>query len=183
MFLRGKVNSVHYIAQINTVLLTFLRSEGGLLFKQNNARPLTAAAMQRALRGVHLRRRPARTPDLSSIEQVWYIMKWELFFLKGLSQPLRNCDNGCKMLGTIYCWMTFGTFKTVCIREYTTALPPEGEGYTVYWCHCLRTPYYVMCFIWSEFVFIYSYNGKLSVTSIFNTINLSLKVLHFFPVV
>ena len=37
-----------------------------------------------------------------------------------------------------------------------------------------------VCFIWSEFVIIYSYNDKLAVTSMFNTMNLSLKVLHFF---
>ena len=38
-----------------------------------------------------------------------------------------------------------------------------------------------VCFIWSElFVIIYSYNDKLPVTLIFITMNLSLKVLHFF---
>ena len=35
------------------------------------------------------------------------------------------------LLGTIYRRMTFGTFLTVCIREYTPALLTEG-GYTVY---------------------------------------------------
>ena len=36
-----------------------------------------------------------------------------------------------------------------------------------------------MCFIWSEFVIIYYYYDKLHVTPIFNTTNLSLKVLYF----
>ena len=37
----------------------------------------------------------------------------------------------------------------------------------------------IQIYIWSKFVIIYSYNDKLPVTSIFNTINLSLKVLLF----
>ena len=36
-----------------------------------------------------------------------------------------NCDNRCKMLETIYHRITFGKFMTVCMREYTPALPPE----------------------------------------------------------
>ena len=35
--------------------------------------------------------------------------------------------NGFKMLGTIYRRITFGSFMTVCMREYTPALPPEGS--------------------------------------------------------
>ena len=45
--------------------------------------------------------------------------------------------------------------------------------------HTLLWPVF---FIWSEFVIMYSYNDKLPTASIFNTMNLSLKVLHFFPV-
>ena len=37
-----------------------------------------------------------------------------------------NCDNRCKMLETVYRRMTFGTFITVYMREYTPALPSEG---------------------------------------------------------
>ena len=48
-----------------------------MLFQQDNARPYTAAATQRALRGVQLPW-PARSPDLSPIEHVWDMMKWEL---------------------------------------------------------------------------------------------------------
>ena len=43
--------------------------------------------------------------------------------------------------GTVYRRMTFGSFLTVWMREYMHALPPEW-GYTVYWCHCLDTPYH-----------------------------------------
>ena len=54
-----------------------------------------------------------------------------------------KCNNRRKMLWTIYCRMTFGTFMTICMWEYMPVLPPEG--YTVYWCDCLGTPYSDMC--------------------------------------
>ena len=37
-----------------------------------------------------------------------------------------NYDNRYKILGKIYRRMTFGTFMTVCMREYMPALSPEG---------------------------------------------------------
>ena len=43
-----------------------------------------------------------------------------------------NCNNRCKMLGTIYRRMTFGTFMTDCMKEYTAALPPEGATLCIY---------------------------------------------------
>ena len=64
VLLQGKVNSVHYIAQVvNSVLLPFLQQEGDVLFQQNNPRPHTAAATQCALRGVQQLPWPTRTPD------------------------------------------------------------------------------------------------------------------------
>ena len=52
-FLKGKVNSVQYIAQVvKPVLLPFLRQEGDVFFQQDNARPHTAAATQHVLRVV-----------------------------------------------------------------------------------------------------------------------------------
>ena len=50
----------------------------GCVFQQDNARPHSAAATQRALRGVQQLLRPARSPDLSPFESVWHMMKWEL---------------------------------------------------------------------------------------------------------
>ena len=50
-----------------------------------------------------------------------------LLFLQNLPQPLPNCKNGFKMLGTIYLRMTFGSFMTICMWEYMPALPPEGD--------------------------------------------------------
>ena len=73
VFLQDKVNSAHYIAQIvNPVLLPFLRQEGDVLL------PHMAVAMQHALRDVQQLSWPARNPDLSPIEHVWNMMKWEL---------------------------------------------------------------------------------------------------------
>ena len=37
-----------------------------------------------------------------------------------------NCNNRCKMLGTIYRRMTFSTVMTVCMQEYMPSLPLEG---------------------------------------------------------
>ena len=93
--------------------------------------------------------------------------------------PLKwpNCDNGCKMLGAISRRMAFGTSITGCYSEYKPALPPEGSTLLM-WLFGHPLLWHVR-FIWSEFI-MYSYNDKLPVTSIFNTVNLSLKVLHFF---
>ena len=101
----------------------------------------------------------------------WWI--GNLFFLQSLPQPLPNFENEYKMLGTIFPRMTFGTL-------WLFACVPARGGYSVYWYDCLGTPYCDVCFIWSKCVIIYSYNDKLHVASIFNTMNLYLKVLHFF---
>ena len=52
------------------VLLPFLRQESDVLFQQDNARPHTAAATQRAL--------PGEQQDLYPIKHVWDMMKREL---------------------------------------------------------------------------------------------------------
>ena len=52
VFLKGKINSASYIAQVNPVLLPFLRQEGDVFFQQDNARPHTAAVVQRVPCGV-----------------------------------------------------------------------------------------------------------------------------------
>ena len=125
VFLRGKVNSAHYIAEaFNPVLLPFLRQEGDVLNRQYNTRPHKAAATLCALQGVQQLPWPARSPDLSPIEHIWW--SGNLLFLHSLPQPLPNCDNRCKMLGTICRRMTFSTFMTVCMREYMPAMLLEG---------------------------------------------------------
>ena len=79
VLLQGKVNIARYIAQVvNPMLLSYLRQEGDVLFQQDNARLHTAAATQRALRGEQQLPWPTRAPDRTSVEHVWYMMKWEL---------------------------------------------------------------------------------------------------------
>ena len=79
---------------------------------------------------------------------------------------LPKCDNGWKLLETIYRRMILGNFMADCMREYTPALPPEGVYCVLVW--QFRHPLlWHVCFIWSEFVILYSCNDKLPVTSIF----------------
>ena len=53
VFLQGKVDSAHDIAQVvKPVLVPFIRQESDVLFQQDNVCPDTAAAMQRALHDV-----------------------------------------------------------------------------------------------------------------------------------
>ena len=133
-FLQDKLNSACYIAQIvNPVLLPLHRQEGDVIFQQDNIHPHMAATMQHALHDIQQLPWSTRTPDLSPIQNVWVMLKGNLLFLQSLPKSLPNCDNGCKMLGTIYSRMSFGTFMTVCMPEYTPALlPEEGIDVTVW---------------------------------------------------
>ena len=71
-----------------------------------------------------------------------------LLFLQSLPQPIPNCDNGCKILGTIYRRMTFGRFMAGYLR-----FPQKVLHCVLLWRfgHPLLLH---MCFIWSEFVTI-----------------------------
>ena len=44
-----------------------------------------------------------------------------------------NCDKRCKILGTIYCRMTFGTFMNVCMREYKPDAARVGKHCVLMW--------------------------------------------------
>ena len=88
----------------------------------------------------------------------------------------QNCDNRCKMLGTIYRKMTFGTSMTVCMIAYTTGLPPEWA--TLYIDLTIWASLTVTCMV--SFRLNLSYTPTVIVTSICYTMNASLRVLHFF---
>ena len=60
-----------------------------------------------------------------------------------LPQPLPNFDNGCKMPGTIYRRMTFSTFMTIYMQEYTTVLPPGRVHCVLLW--LFGPPHTVTC--------------------------------------
>ena len=53
VFLKGEINSTHYIAQVvNPVLLPVIQQKGDVLFQHDNERSHMAAAMQHALYGI-----------------------------------------------------------------------------------------------------------------------------------
>ena len=64
--------------------------------------------------------RPLNTYSVGNVEVGKYS------FSRACHKPLPNCDNGYKMLETIYRRMTFVTFMTVCIREYTPTFSSRG---------------------------------------------------------
>ena len=172
VFLQGKVNGALYIAGVvKLMILPFLRQKCDVCLHQDNVHPHTAAAMQRDLHGVQQLPWPARSPDLSPIEHIWEKMKRELpehaTTIAELRQRVQDAwDN-----------LTQDDIRHFhdCLYERIHACITAREKYTLYLFDCLGTPY-------CEIVIIYSYNDKLPVKSIFNTMNLSLKVIKFFPV-
>ena len=121
---------------------------------------------------------PQISPQLNTYGTWW---SRNLLFLQSLPQPLLNCDNWCKMLGIIYRRTIFSTFMTVCLHEYMPVLPPEEV--TLWNDLAVWAPLTCVSFVLNLLSYRYSYNDKLPVTSICNTMNLSLRVLHFFPAV
>ena len=158
VFLQGKVNSVRYIAQVvNPVLLPFLQHD--------NAYPHMCAVMQCALHGVQQLPWQARLPDLSPIENVWVLMKWELtLFSRACHNHCRIVTTGAKCLGKCIAGCHLAPLWHLNARIH--ACIATRRSYTVYWCDCLGTSYCYVCFFWSEFVIIYSYNDKLTGTSV-----------------
>ena len=122
VFLQGKLNSARYNAQaVKPVLLAFLREDGDVLLQRDNARSHTAAAMQRSLRGVQLSW-PARTPDLSPVEQVWEMMKRDVVLTP---EPATTIAEVRQRAQDAWDNLLQDDIND-CMREYTSALPPEG---------------------------------------------------------
>ena len=123
MFLQGKADSALYIAHIvNPVLQPFIRQEGDVLFQQDNARPHTAAATQRALRCIQQLPWPARSPDLSPIEHIWDVMKRELTLppepgatISELRQRLQDAWNDLLQDDILYLYDRFHARIYACI--------------------------------------------------------------------
>ena len=80
-----------------------------------------AAAMQHTLCGVQKLLWPATSPDLSPIKHVWYMMKRELTLSPEPAKTIAKLQQQVQDTGAFYCRMTFHTFMTVYMREYTGA--------------------------------------------------------------
>ena len=126
-FLQGKVNSARHVAQVvHPALLPFIQQEGDVLFS----------------RTAHVHIRLLRRNVLFVVYNNWpfsnyprSLVYWTrmghdeagtCIFFQTLPEPMPTCDNGFKLLGTTYRRMTFGIFMTVCMRDYTPVLQPEG---------------------------------------------------------
>ena len=76
-FLQGKVNSPTTLHRLLTPCYCHFNRKVMCFFQQDNTHPHMAAVMQPTLYDVQLPW-PAQFPDLSPIEHVWDMMKWEL---------------------------------------------------------------------------------------------------------
>ena len=71
------------------------------------------------------------------------MMKQELTLPPESATIIAELRQRCKILGTTYRRMTFGTFMTVCMLEYTPALPAEGATLCI--CVSVCAPLTVTC--------------------------------------
>ena len=177
VFLQGKINSALYIAQVvNAVLLPFLWQEGDVLFQQDNTHPHRVLWCNVLF--VVYNKCPSH-PGQQDLQISCQLNKYGTRWARTYS--VSRAWHYYYLIATIGAWClgnlshdAFCIFMTVFMQVYTPALPPEGRGvHCVLMWLCVHPLLWHMCFIWSEFVIIYSYNDKLPVRSIFNTMNLS----------
>ena len=133
--------------------------------------------MQRALSGVQQLSWPERSPDLSPADHVWDMMQRErtgfpetATTISDLQQQVQGAWNNLSQdyIRHLYDRLHARIHDCVVSRGV----------YCVLMCMFGHPLLWHVCFIWSEFI-ICLYNNKLHVTSIYNTMNLSLKGLHF----
>ena len=116
----------------------------------------------------------SKFPDFSPVDHVWNIMNQELTleyvtYIAKL-QKVQDAWDNLPQDGIQNLFWPFACENT--------DLRCSQREYTEYWCEFLGTPYCNKCFIWSEFVIIYSYNDKI----LYLSHHLSIKwPCHFFP--
>ncbi|UYV74872.1 hypothetical protein LAZ67_12001574 [Cordylochernes scorpioides] len=92
----GTLTAQRYVDDIlRPFLLPFLSHHPGLTFQQDNDRPHTARVTMDCLQSCRNLPWPARSPDLSPIENIWDVMRRRL-------QPSRNVDYLARRLETIW---------------------------------------------------------------------------------
>ncbi|GFU59379.1 transposable element Tcb1 transposase [Trichonephila clavipes] len=77
----GTLNSHRYISELlEPVVLPYLQGLATAIFQQDNARPHVARIVQRFFANYHIELlpRPARSPDLSPIENTWSMVAQRL---------------------------------------------------------------------------------------------------------
>ncbi|GFY00234.1 DDE_3 domain-containing protein [Trichonephila clavipes] len=77
--MRGTLMGQHYVDDILRPRVgPFVNGLPGAFFHQDNARPHTARVSQDFLRHFETLPWPARFPDSSPVEHVWYQLKWQM---------------------------------------------------------------------------------------------------------
>ena len=87
------------------------------------------------------------TPPIHCIQHVWHPSIWPSSFPQAYNAtPFKwlNYDNRCKIHGSVYRRMTFGTLITVFRARIDACVAARG-CYNVYWCDCLGALFCVMC--------------------------------------
>ena len=142
------------------MLLPFPRQEGDVLFSKTTH--FQIRLLRRKVPFVVYNNCPGQHDRQISRQLNTYGTWWSgnLLFLQSVPLPLPNCDNRCKMLGTIYCRRTVCTCITISMGKHTHVLLMMGVNCVLMWL-------FVHPLVLSEFI-IYSYNSKLPVTSIFS---------------
>ena len=133
---------------------------------------------QHALRGVKQLPWSARSPDLSPILSTYGTIPREFTLFP---EPATNTAELWQRVQDAWENLSQDDIRHLYNRLHGrihSCVADRGVS-TVYSCDCLGTPFSDICFIWSEFISIYSYNDKLPITSISITMNFSFKVFHF----
>ena len=151
MFLKGKINSVRYIAQVVTPCYCHFFDRKVICYFSAGQTTSTYSCCDETCSSWC-------TTNVLAIKNPRSHSNWTCmghdeagtFFLHCLAQPW-PLDNGYKMLRTIYRRITFGTFMSACMREYKPALSPKGLHCVLMWLFGYPL-LWLECFIWSEFV-------------------------------
>ncbi|GFW83997.1 transposable element Tcb1 transposase [Trichonephila clavipes] len=113
----GILNSAYYISGVlRLVALPFIRPLRNPMFQQDNARTHVAVNVWTFFdtENVRLFPWPARSSDLSPIEDVWSMVASDFLVNIGQSLRLMSCGTMLKLHGHLYLYMSYNLFLTQC---------------------------------------------------------------------